>query len=190
MARIELLVARDENGTHLLSPGVGHFTQGRPRGSLLAPGDVAGVIETLGVARELIVPASVTGRIVSDPPQRVHEPVGYRSPLYTLSPIDAAAADAAVEERAGPASGALVFRAPYSGRFWHRPSPNDPAFVSEGDVFAAGATIGLIEVMKTFTHLHYDATGELPEKARAVRLLVGDGEEVSQGDPLIEVEGA
>ena len=42
--------------------------------------------------------------------------------------------------------------------------------------------------MKTFTHLHYDAGSDLPTKARAVRLLVEDGEEVSQGDPLIEVE--
>lgn len=190
MRRLELIAERADGSTRLLSPAVGHFTYCRPRGSVLSAGDVAGVIETLGVSRELVVPASVIGRIVSDVPERVHEPVAYRSVLYTLSPIGASATLAEHDDAdASIGADALVFRAPYSGRFWQRPSPNDPAFVSAGDTFGEGATIGLIEVMKTFTHLHYDAGGALPKRARAVRLLVDDGAEVSQGDPLIELEG-
>ena len=49
-------------------------------------------------------------------------------------------------------------------------------------------TVGLIEVMKTFTHLAYTADGGLPENARIVRVLVGDGDEVREDDPLLEVE--
>ncbi len=41
--------------------------------------------------------------------------------------------------------------APIPGTFYRKPAPGEPAFKSEGDTVAAGDTIGLIEVMKTFT---------------------------------------
>ena len=61
-------------------------------------------------------------------------------------------------------------------------------------MITAGQTIGLIEVMKTFTHLAYtpeDKGGNaLPTRARVVRIVAGDGDEVAEGDPLFEVEPA
>jgi len=48
--------------------------------------------------------------------------------------------------------------------------------------------VGLIEVMKTFTHVPYHATGGLPARARVVRWIVGESADVSEGDPLLEVE--
>jgi hypothetical protein len=44
-----------------------------------------------------------------------------------------------------------VFPSPLSGVFCRAPGPNGPPFQSAGDAVAAGDTVGLIEVMKTFT---------------------------------------
>ena len=53
-----------------------------------------------------------------------------------------------------------------------------------------GTPIGLVEVMKTFARIPYAAQGGLPERARVVRLIAGDGDEIQRGDPLLEVEPA
>src|SRR5688572_19734661 len=78
-------------------------------------------------------------------------------------------------------------RAPQSGRFYHRPAPGEPAFADAGAPLADGQPIGLIEVMKTFTHVPYSAGAGLPARARLVRFVASDGGDVRQGDPLIEV---
>ncbi len=134
--------------------------------------------------------------MVSSPPQRIHEPVGYGTVLYELAPLEAAheaapdRASGTSEAGARPTPAAAVFRARYSGRFWHRPSPQDPPFVQAGDVIRAGSTLGLVEVMKTFTHLAYTPGPELPQRARVIRALAADGAEVSEGAPLLELEPA
>jgi biotin carboxyl carrier protein len=46
----------------------------------------------------------------------------------------------------------------------------------------------MIEVMKTFAHVPYRAAGSLPKRAKVLRLIAGDGADVKQGDPLLEVE--
>ena len=186
--RLEVIVRREGERTLLCAPEVGWFTRALPRNTPVGHGTAVGVIATLGRTRELVLPSGVSGRIVSRRPERVHEPVGWGTTLYELEPLEPTeGAEAAGTDAAAAADGA-VFRAPYSGRFWHRPAPKDPAFVKEGDILEPGRTVGLIEVMKTFTHLSYEARGELPSKARILKLLAGDGDEVSEGDPLIEIE--
>ena len=53
----------------------------------------------------------------------------------------------------------LVFRAPTSGRYYGRSSPDKPAFVTAGDELPAGATVCLLEVMKTFNRVTYSGGG-------------------------------
>ena len=185
---LELLLDRADERLVLRSPEVGLFTGALPAGALIGPRSKAGVLHSLGRRFELLAPATVAGRVVNEPPERVLAPVGYGTPLYELAPLETAGLvpDAAASE-AGAASGVLVFRAPCSGRFWQRPSPNDPPFVGPGDVLEDGRTVGLIEVMKTFTHLVYRAGSELPARARFVRFLVADGGEVADGSPLLEL---
>jgi len=216
--QLELLLERsEEKGARILlrSPEVGTFTHALPKGALLYPGAEAGVLESLGRALALVAPSGVSGRIASDRPKRVHEPVGYGTVLYELEPLEADAgadpgpdgAPSAKDARGSRTRGAsgskpssratgaktdtegsgLVFRAPYSGRFWHRPSPQDPPFVKPGDVIHVGTTLGLVEVMKTFTHLVYVPGASLPQRAKIVRVLVADGGEVSEGAPLVEL---
>ena len=188
-ARLELLVAREDRRILLRSPEVGFFTHALPAGSLLGPGAHAGVLRALGKSFALAVPAGVQGRVTSAAPELVQLPVGYGTVLYELDPLEAGAPDRAEKTRdTESARNELVFRAPYSGRFWQRPSPHDPPFVRAGDVIGDGQTIGLIEVMKTFTHLAYHADGVLPARARIARVCADDGAEIADGTPLLELE--
>ena len=186
--RIEMRVERRDGRTFLVSPAVGMFTCARFPGEVLVEGQQAGALDCLGVPYTLFVPSGITGRIVSPPPERVHEPVGFGSELYELIPVsDASGTDGAATESSDTEIDLAVL-APYSGRFWHRPSPGDPAFLEVGDVISPGHKLGLIEVMKTFTHLSYEPGAKLPAKARVVRILIDDGGEVSADEPLIAIE--
>jgi len=192
---LELVLDRDEeNGRRILlrSPEVGLFTRALPEGALLAPGATAGALHSLGRCFELRVPPGASGRIVNPRPERVLEPVGFGTVLYRLSPLQADAASGAstAGARAETGTGALLFRAPYSGRFWHRPAPGEPPFLAPGDLLADGQTLGLIEVMKTFAQLVYRPGSELPARARVLRYLVADGGEVKDGGALLELERA
>lgn len=185
--RIHLVVEREDDRLKLLSPGVGWFSQALPKGQVLAPDAHAGVLETLGTFAELVVPPAVLGRIANEAPLRFLEPVEYGQVLYELEAFEGALED--VEDESAAVEGGLALRAPFAGRFWHRPAPGDPAFVEAGDAIATGRTVGLLEVMKTFSHVHYEGPG-LPEHATVVRLVPGDGDEVAPGDPLLVVEPA
>jgi hypothetical protein len=186
--RRPLIVEHDGARVRLLAPNVGWFSRGAAKGQLLAPEATAGVLETLGTFVELVVPAGVLGRITNAAPARYQEPVEYGQVLYELEALDGALALA--DSSAPTATSGLVVRAPFAGRFWQRPSPADPIFVAQGEGLAVGRTIGLLEVMKTFSHVHYGGSNEgLPERARVVRFAVADGAEVSAGDALLVVEG-
>jgi hypothetical protein len=185
--RRPLIVEKDGARVRLLAPNVGWFSRGVAKGQLLAPEASAGVLETLGTFVELVVPAGVIGRIVNAAPVRLQEPVEYGQVLYELEPLDGALALA--DATAPTAASGLVVRAPFSGRFWQRPSPADPLFLAVGEELRPGRTVGLLEVMKTFSHVHYGGANDgLPERARVVRYTAADGAEVSAGDALLVVE--
>jgi len=190
--RIELVARPSEDGgerVKLVVPGVGLWTCALSKGRAVVAGDVVGVLDTAGRRAQLVVPAGVAGLVVSERPERVHEPVDWGRTLYELEPLSGAgmetslAAVVATDDVSG-----LVVRSPQAGRFWRRASPNDPPLVAEGDTVQPGKALGLIEVMKTFTQIQYEAEGGLPEQGRIVRFVVADGGEVSEGEPLAEVE--
>jgi acetyl-CoA carboxylase biotin carboxyl carrier protein len=191
MPKLECLLEKQDGEQRVLSPGVGLFTCALRKGQVLTPDAPAGILKVLGVAHELRAPAGAMGRVVSDRPERVNEPVGHGSLLYELAPLAAEAEGEAASDAAGLGeSDQLAFRAPHSGRFWHRPSPSEPPLVEPGKVIAVGDGVGLIEVMKTFTLLHYAASGGLPERGRVLRVLAEDGAEIDEGQPLLELEPA
>ena len=72
--------------------------------------------------------------------------------------------------------------APLPGTFYRRPSPDQPPFKNEGDAVAAGDTVGLIEVMKTFTEVKAEESGKL------ARFLVENEDAIMAGQPLYELE--
>ena len=64
------------------------------------------------------------------------------------------------------------------GAFWTRPSPKDPAFAAVGAAVTAGQTVGLVEVMKTFTPIRSPVAGTV------VQWRLDDGDPIGEGEVL------
>jgi acetyl-CoA carboxylase biotin carboxyl carrier protein len=77
-----------------------------------------------------------------------------------------------------PEAGLLPVPAPMVGKFYAAQSPSDPPFVTPGTKVAAGATVGLIEVMKVFASIKTEIAGVIE------RILVANGEFVEFGQTL------
>ena len=189
-AKIELVAERVGDALRLLAPDVGLFTRALEAGAALAPGQRAGTLLRLGRAADLVVPHGASGVVTSPRPERVRAPVGYGDLLYELAPLETGTQTVRRELESADEERAPCLRSPHSGRFYHRPSPGEEALVAPGDVVENGTPVGLIEVMKTFTQVLYLPAHGLPERARVVRVIAGDGEDVGAGAPLIEVAEA
>jgi acetyl-CoA carboxylase biotin carboxyl carrier protein len=146
---------------------------------LVVEGDQIGELDVLGRITPVLAPR-VRGlaQLVSGD----RRAVGYGDVLLRVVAGTLGAVDAAPIAEAHATTG-LVFRAPTSGRYYSRSSPDKPAFVSVGAELAPGATVCLLEVMKTFNRVTY--TGP---RVRVTELLVVDGADVNSGDPLLALE--
>ena len=74
--------------------------------------------------------------------------------------------------------GTTVVRADTDGLFYARPEPGAAPYAAEGTPVAASATLGLVEVMKTFTPLRSPVAGTV------LKVLANDGASVEAGQPL------
>jgi acetyl-CoA carboxylase biotin carboxyl carrier protein len=189
--RSELVVKSrvTDDGIELVAPMPGVWREGPASGDPIAAGGRIGVLDVLGVLHELHAPADVEGVVETDAPAVGERPVAYGEVLVRLIPQTTAAR---TTTKVGSASAAtttakLVFRAPLSGRYYARPSPDKPPFVQAGGEVGPGQTIALLEVMKTFNRLTYGGAG-LPERARVVAVLVRDEDDVDAGTPILELE--
>lgn len=190
MNTLPLIVERAGERIVLRAPEVGLVSGQLARGVALVAGQVAGTLTTLGRSVHLVVPEDVSGAIVSDAFELARQPVGYGDALYELAPLAASGSASTTASSARAADAVLVFRSPQSGRFWHASTPGATPLARAGDTLREGQPLGLIEVMKTFSHVAYKASGALPSSARIVRVLVKDGADVRAGEPLVELESA
>jgi acetyl-CoA carboxylase biotin carboxyl carrier protein len=180
MKLVVVATPRDGGGWILTSPAPGVFQPSVGGGALVSGDASVGMLEVLGRNITLVVPAEVSGHVTGI----ARKTVQFGDPLAELVP------GAAVEQHATrPTPDAAtsltgpVFRAPTSGRFYGRSAPVKPPFVQAGDELAQGATICLLEVMKTFHRVTYAG-----ERARVGKVLVGDGDDVNAGDPLLALD--
>jgi acetyl-CoA carboxylase biotin carboxyl carrier protein len=185
---MNLLLERLPDGVVLLrSPGVGWWCEAPQPGAVLSSGARVGRLDVLGRYDELTLPANVSGRLVeSAGAGKRRHPVAYGEVLLRLDALTAWDGDdgnAAAEEAASEAEGAGAFLAPSAGRFYGRPSPDDPPFVAPGDDLSKGQVVGVIEVMKTFTQLHFKGAD-----ARLVRVVPQDGDDIEEGDVVLELD--
>lgn len=72
---------------------------------------------------------------------------------------------------------------PLPGTFYRRAAPDTPPFKAEGDVIAAGDTIGLVEVMKSFHEIQAQFGGKI------VKFLIDNEDPIMAGQPIADVEG-
>jgi acetyl-CoA carboxylase biotin carboxyl carrier protein len=98
--------------------------------------------------------------------------------LPAAATAPAAVPQAPPAEGAAPDQGLLPVTAPMVGKFYAAPSPSDPPFVLPGTKVAAGATVGLIEVMKVFASIKTETAGVIE------RILVSNGQFVEFGQTL------
>lgn len=75
-----------------------------------------------------------------------------------------------------------IVEAPLPGVFYRRPTPDAPDYKHPGDYVEAGETIGMIEMMKSFTPV------DAPQSGRFVAYLVDTDEAVDIDQGLCEIE--
>jgi acetyl-CoA carboxylase biotin carboxyl carrier protein len=189
---LALLERLDAGRVQLLAPSPGLWRDAPSISALIRPGDAIGSLEILGVEHRLRAPEGALGVVLagSHASELTRRPVDYGAPLLLLDPDALGAAAIASEQRGGTEAGhagKLVFVSPSSGRFYQRAAPDRPAFVEVGQILERGQTIGLLEVMKTFTRVNYDDV-KLPARARVVAILALDQGDLGRGDPILELE--
>lgn len=72
--------------------------------------------------------------------------------------------------------------APMIGTYYVAPAPNEPPFVSPGDVVEQGQTVGIIEAMKIMNEIAADCDGEV------IEVVAANGQTVEYGSPLVVVK--
>ncbi len=101
--------------------------------------------------------------------------------LPAAAPV-ATAAPAAAPAAADPASHPGAQKSPMVGVAYMSPEPGKPAFIAVGDSVAVGATLMLIEAMKTYNPIRATKAGKV------VAILTEDGQPVEYGEPLVIIE--
>jgi acetyl-CoA carboxylase biotin carboxyl carrier protein len=91
------------------------------------------------------------------------------------SPEDGASVDGAQSARGVP----IV--APLTGVFYTRPTPDQSAYVSEGEWVEVGQVVALIETMKLFNEVTSEVSGEVS------LITAKDHDLVEAGQPLVYV---
>lgn len=107
------------------------------------------------------------------------------APLAVQAPAPAAPAAAAPAEAApaaDPASDPGAVTSPMVGTVYLQPEPGAAPFVSVGANVAEGDTLLIVEAMKTMNHI------PAPRAGTVKRILVGDGDAVEFGAPLVILE--
>ncbi len=73
-------------------------------------------------------------------------------------------------------------KSPMVGTIYLQPQPEAPSFVKVGDKVTEGQTLLIIEAMKTMNPV------PAPRAGTVVAVLVGDGQAVEFGEPLVVIE--
>ncbi len=97
-------------------------------------------------------------------------------PAPAAAPPAPAPAAAAVSQ-----DGTLTINAPLLGRFYSKPDPASPAFVTVGSSVDVETPVGLIEVMKLFNTVQAGVRGTITE------VCVPDGEFIEYGTAIFRV---
>lgn len=180
-----------DGATRVQSPGVGYFQSTVGQGSYVKAGSEIGWLRVLGRKSPVCLSGKAPGGYIGEwSVVKGHVEFGQELLTLTEGSLDGGAlADS--EEASGAGSTGLCIVAPQPGRVYLKPDPEKPDYVSVGGIVSKGEILLLIEIMKTFTPMHYQGgSAELPESAKILKVLVDDGDEVEFGQPLFEIEKA
>lgn len=117
--------------------------------------------------------------------QQVVQPT---QPVYTAQPTVAqqstvaASEETKEDEPVQAVSSDYEITSPMVGTFYSSASPEQDAFVTEGDKVNPNTVVCIVEAMKLFNEIEAEVSGEI------VEILVDNGELVEFGQPLFRVK--
>lgn len=136
---------------------------------------------------ELLEETSLNEIEVADGDEKIRVVKG--GTVMASAPIAVApsANDPMIQDPAAPAQaniGAPVgaVTSPMVGTCYLQPEPGAPSFANKGDTVSVGDTLCIIEAMKVMNPIKADKSGVIKD------ILVGDGQPVEFGDPLMVIE--
>ncbi len=97
---------------------------------------------------------------------------------YAAAPPAVVSVPAVAMDAPAPVSVGHAVESPTVGTFYARPSPDADAFVNVGDSVRKGATLCVVEAMKTFNEIQADQAGTI------IEVLKTDGDPVEFGEAL------
>ena len=147
--------------------------------ALVAQLDSSGLVEAEVVADGVSVRVSRVAGALASP---AAPPAAPALPAPVPTPEPGAAAPQVPAPAATPADDLVEVIAPMLGVLYRRPAPDQPEFVSVGDVIEAGATVAIIEVMKLMNPVVAEVGGRVAE------VVVDDGALVEHGTVLLRLE--
>ena len=181
------LLLQDVDGVQCLcSPAVGTIVVLADSNDVISANDVVAEISILGVRHQLIAPDTVQHRIAFADGLNLSQGVAYQQVIASLATVvdgEGRTPDVASEDLSE-----LCVLSPQAGRFYHRPAADAEAFVNSGETISAGKTIGLLEVMKTFSPVKWNPAPGNPQTAVVVKYRIADGNDVEDAQPLLDLD--
>lgn len=140
----------------------------------------------LQVKREYAEDDSLNVRVSRKPPQQIVTHAAPAAPAVAAAPATPAApqtaAPAPTDAGDDPASHPGAVTSPMVGTVYMQAEPGAPAFITVGASVGEGDTLLIVEAMKTMNHIPAPRAGTIK------RILVGDGDAVEFGAPLVIIE--
>lgn len=123
-------------------------------------------------------------RVMAQPQPVAHAPAPHWSerPHEPQMPSDPAAPPAARPAEDDPASHPGVVASPMVGTVYLQSEPGTDPFIRVGSEVKEGQTVLIVEAMKTMNQI------PSPRAGTVTRILVGDGDPVEYGAPLLIIE--
>jgi acetyl-CoA carboxylase biotin carboxyl carrier protein len=138
----------------------------------------------LQVKRDYAEDDSLNVRVSRKPPQQIMAPQHMQAaPMAMASPAPAPmGTPAPTDDNDDPASHPGAVISPMVGTVYMQAEPGAPAFITVGKTVSEGETLLIVEAMKTMNHIPAPRAGTIK------RILVGDGDAVEFGAPLVIIE--
>ncbi|MBM3513111.1 MAG: acetyl-CoA carboxylase biotin carboxyl carrier protein [Alphaproteobacteria bacterium] len=137
---------------------------------------LAGILNETGLTEIEYDTGSLKIRVAKS----VYQTAVMAAPMPAMGHAVVAAAAAAAPSDAANHPGCI--KSPMVGVAYLSPEPGKPPFVKVGDQVAEGATLLLIEAMKTYNPV------KAPKGGRVAQIIVADTSPVEFGEPLIVIE--
>ena len=136
----------------------------------------------LQVKRDYAEDDSLNVRVSRKPPQQIMAAPQqmHAAPAAMAAPAQAAAP--AADGSADPADHPGAVTSPMVGTVYMQAEPSAPPFIAVGTSVAEGDTLLIVEAMKTMNHIPAPRAGTIK------RIIVGDGDAVEFGAPLVIIE--